>query len=222
MLHPQTQKDRDTHITKSVLIIHGMWCVRVCPHGWQTLTYSLESFWIYVGYQCSFVYACHLQPQILDSMKRCSLTLHWIDFLQHLTLFFFLNLPHALVCICLCDCAHVYTHLSHPSLVQSFVGSLWIGQSRADLMSSMASCSMCIASPMWSCWWAMLMCTVTCCPSTMMTTTTRPYPLPALYSGCSCRGKVSTEKVFEQRVLVSTCLSGQICFSVKMDTKVLF
>lgn len=105
-------------------------------------------------------------------------------------------------------------HLSdHPSLVQSFVGSLWIGRSRAALMSSTASYSMCIASPMWSYWLAMLMCMATCCPSTMTTTITRPSPLPALSSGCSCRGKVRTQV----QVLVST-FTSQICFHVEIQT----
>lgn len=96
----------------------------------------------------------------------------------------------------------MFAFLLHSSLVQSFVGSPWIDRSRDALMSSTASCSMSIASPTWSCWWATLTCTVTCCPSTTMTTTTKPSPLRALCSGCFCRGKVSTEEVFEQRVLV--------------------
>lgn len=115
----------------------------------------------------------------------------------------------------------MYACLLHPSLVQSFVGSRWIGRSRAALMSSTASCSTFIVSPMWSCWWATPTCTATSYQSTTMTTTIKPSPLPALYSGCSCRGKVSTEEVFEQRVLVSTCLLGQICFAMEMQTKVL-
>lgn len=101
--------------------------------------------------------------------------------------------PHTCVFLFVWLCWCLFTLLFRLSLVQSFVGSPWIGQSRAALMSFMASYSMCIASPMWSCWWATQTCTATCCPSTMMTTTTRPSPLPVLYSGCSCRGRVSTE-----------------------------
>ena len=96
------------------------------------------------------------------------------------------------------NCAHMSASLLHPSSVQSFVGSHWIGRSRAVSMSSTASCSMCIASPTWSSWWATPTSTETCCPSTMTITTTKPSPWPALYSDCSCRGQVSSEEVFEQ------------------------
>lgn len=106
------------------------------------------------------------------------------------------------VCVSMIVLTCVRACLLNPSLVQSFVGSHWIDRSRVALMSSMASCSMSIAFPMWSCWWATLTCTATCCPSTMMTTTIKPSPLPALYSGCSCRGKVSTEEVFKILVLI--------------------
>lgn len=100
--------------------------------------------------------------------------------------------------VCFYSCACVCACLVHPSLVQSFVGSRWIGRSQVALMSSTASCSMFIASPMWSCWWGTPTCTATCCPSTMTTTTTKPSPPPALYSGYSCRGKVSTMEVFAE------------------------
>lgn len=155
------------------------WWVRACPHGWQTSTYSLHWFWNDLSYWCSIV--CTFIACI-----GCLLHLGYVTVLPYTRVYLFVPL-----------CSHVFTCLSRPSLVQSFVGSLWIGRSRAALMSFMASCSMCIASPMWSCWWAMLMCTATCCPSTMMTTTTRPSPQPALYSGCSCRGKVRTEQDYD-------------------------
>lgn len=80
-----------------------------------------------------------------------------------------------------------------PSLVQSFVASRSIGQNRVASMSSMAFCSMFIISQMWSFWWAMLMCMVTCCPSTTMIIIIKPSQLPALSSGCFCRGKVSKD-----------------------------
>lgn len=83
----------------------------------------------------------------------------------------------------------------HPSLVQSFVASRSIGQNRVASMSSMAFCSMFIISQMWSFWWATLMCMVTCCPSTTMIIIIKPSPLPALSSGCFCRGKVSKDAV---------------------------
>lgn len=89
-----------------------------------------------------------------------------------------------------------------PSLVQSFVGSRWSARNRAASMSSTASCSTCITSPTWSCWWATPTSTATCCPSTMMITTTKPSQPPAPCSDCSCRGKVSMEEVMEQRVIV--------------------
>lgn len=82
-----------------------------------------------------------------------------------------------------------------PSLVQSFVASRSIGQNRVASMSSMAFCSTSIISQMWSFWWAMLMCMVTCCPSTTMIIIVKPSPLPALSSGCFCRGKVSKDTV---------------------------
>lgn len=107
---------------------------------------------------------------------------------------------HLCVYLCVHLQSHVNAFLPHPSLVQSFVGSLWNGPSQAASMSSTVSCSTCIASPMWSCWWATLTCTVTYCPSTMTTITTRPSPQPTLYSGCSSRGKVCTEEVFGQSV----------------------
>ncbi len=100
----------------------------------------------------------------------------------------------------------VLYRLLHPSLVQSFVGSHWIGRSRDALMSFTASCSTFIVSLMWSCWWATLMCMVTFCPSTMMTTTIKPSPLPVLYSGCSCRGKVSTINTSSFFLFVSSVL----------------
>lgn len=82
-----------------------------------------------------------------------------------------------------------------PSLVQSFVASHSIGQNRVASMSSMAFCSMFIVYQMWSFWWAMLMCMVTCYPSTTMIIIIKPSPLPALSSGCFCRGKVSKDAV---------------------------
>lgn len=112
------------------------------------------------------------------------------------------SLSRVITCLCECIC----TLISGPwnlvcisascSLVQSFVGSHWIDQSPAALMNSMASCSTFIASPMLNYWWVMLMCMVTCCPSTMMTTITKPSPPPALYSGCSYKGKVSPEEIY--------------------------
>lgn len=115
-----------------------------------------------------------------SSSLSCPLSLPYLFTQLHLYLYFFFFL---LLC--------------QLSLVRSSVGSRWIGRSRAASMSSTASCSTSTASLMWSSWWATPTCTATCCPSTTMTTTIKPSPPPALYSGCSCRGKVSAAQLLE-------------------------
>lgn len=175
------------HITKSALIIYDMWCVSLRDRLLHT---DYPAFDIIQATRT--MAGSHRSKEICFIFCVCMFCKQMI-FDKYMSWFIGLRLH-------LCIYANIC--LPHPSLVQSFVGSLWTGRSRAALMSSMASSNTFIASPMWSCWWDMLMCMATCCPLTMTTTTTKPSPQPTLYSGCSCRGKVSTS-------------GGQQCFFCK-------
>ena len=87
------------------------------------------------------------------------------------------------LCLCLSVCLTV-------SLGLNSAGSPWTGPSRAGLMSSIGSYSTCTGFQTWTCWWAMLTSTVTCCQSTTMTTTAKPSPWLTPCFASSCRGKV--------------------------------
>lgn len=112
IIHLQTQKDRDAHIKSALIIYHMWWWVRACPHGWQTITYSLQWFWNGLDYWCRTMYAW----------------IAWIGCLLHLR--YVTVLPCTHVFICIHDCAHVCSPVS-PTPVWSRVSSVLSGSVEA-------------------------------------------------------------------------------------------
>lgn len=86
------------------------------------------------------------------------------------------------------------------SLGQNFDDFLWRDPNLASLRSSMDYCSTCTRSPTWMFWWGTRTFTETCCPSIMMTITTKQFLQPILCSGFSFREKVRALEEWEPSV----------------------